>query len=78
MLEESVYVVPLVSEIDTFVHTKLDTPKKKVQLKVNFYGINGKFQFLNLYKIMLFVMKTVFEIEPDSLSYVIFSVKVIS
>ena len=70
MLDESVEVVPLISEIDTFVYAKLGTHKQKFQLRLNFNRINGKFQFLGflaLYKIMLFVIETVFEIESHSL-----------
>ena len=68
--DESVEVVPLISEIDTFVCAKLGTHKQKFQLRLNFNRINGKFQFLGffaLYKIMLFVIETVFEIESHTL-----------
>ena len=36
MLEDSVKIVALISETDTFAYAKLDTPKQKVQSKINF------------------------------------------
>ena len=52
------------------LHQKLQTPEQKVQLKINFDWINGKFQclnFLTLYKTMLFVMETVYGIRSHTL-----------
>ena len=43
------------------MYAKLDIPEQKVEVKINFNWLKGKFQFLNffsLYKIMLFVMET--------------------
>ena len=53
------FVVLLVSETDKFVFAQSDTPKQKVQSKINFNSLKGKFQFLNFftfYKIMLLTM----------------------
>ena len=75
------FVVLLVSETDKFVFAQSDTPKQKVQSKINFNSLKGKFQFLNFftfYKIMLLTMQTVFEIKSHTLLYAIFSVKVIA
>ena len=72
--------IPLISETDIFVYGKLDTPKQKVQLKINFNLLKGKFQFSNfftLYKIMLLVLVTSFEIKSHTLLHIIFSSKII-
>ena len=49
MLEDSVKIVALISETDSFVYAKLDTPKQKVQSKINFNWLKGKFKFLNFF-----------------------------
>ena len=63
------------------VHVKLGARKQKVQLKISFNWINGKFQLLNfftLYKIMFSVIETIFEIKSHILSLITLSAKLIA